>query len=61
MDNLTYTYTKNGSRLVNNKLLRVTAAAAGNYTEDLKTHPEAINYEYNDICNLIKYYERLFT
>ena len=54
MDNLTYTYTKNGNRLVNNKLLRVTDAVAGNYTEDLKTQTNATNYTYDAIGNLIK-------
>ena len=54
MDNLTYTYTKNGSRLVNNKLVRVTAAVAGNYTEDLETQTNAINYTYDVIGNLTK-------
>jgi len=54
MDNLTYTYTKNGNRLVNNKLVRVTNAAAGNYTEDLKTQTNATNYTYDAIGNLTK-------
>ena len=54
MDNLTYTYTKNGNRLLNNKLVRVTDAVAGNYTEDLKTQTNATNYTYDAIGNLTK-------